>query len=440
MNRTLPILLKNQKVLLIGGGKVALQKAQVLAENRIEFRVVSETIMSQIVMLTRNFDYKSFQCRDLRGYQIIIDATGNLNVAKMLIEYKKSHPILLNVVDVPKLCDFYFMALTPNQPLQIAVTSNGASPTAAKFFRDECAKLIPNDIDAYLKRKQAERNAGIIDIEKTTEELLKLGNGGFSPEPAKKLKNQVYLVGCGIGDPELLTIKAYKIIQSVDVVLYDHLISEEIMALVPERTQKVFVGKQKGFHSMAQEAINDLILTYASQGFSVARLKSGDPFVFGRGAEELQSLVEEGIATEVIPGISSSIAAPLSADIPITARGYANGFTVVSAHLRGNSVNLDWIDLMQKENHTIVVLMGLSRVPQIVEEAKRLGVSGQKPCAIIANASRPNQQVIITTLNQLEEEAKTAERPAILVFGEVVNFTQNLKTSGSINQPNVAIA
>ncbi|MCH9741204.1 MAG: uroporphyrinogen-III C-methyltransferase [Epsilonproteobacteria bacterium] len=242
----------------------------------------------------------------------------------------------------------------------------------------------------------------------------------------KKSNTKVYLVGCGIGDPELLTIKAYKIIQSVDIVLYDHLISKEIMALMPKQTKKVFVGKQKGFHSMNQEAINDLITKYASQGLTVARLKSGDPFVFGRGAEELQSLLQEGIETEVVPGISSAISAPLMADIPITARGYASGFTVVSAHLKGNSVNLDWVDLMQKKNHTIVVLMGLSRVSQIVEEAKRLGVSGQKPCAIIANASRKNQQVIITTLNKLEEEAKTAERPAILVFGDVVNFTRSV--------------
>ncbi|HHH19091.1 MAG TPA: uroporphyrinogen-III C-methyltransferase, partial [Campylobacterales bacterium] len=430
---TLPILLKNQKILLIGGGKVALQKAQVLAENQMEFRVISETIMVEMIAYTHDFHYKPFQLSDLRGYHIVIDATGNPEVAEMLVAYKRQHPILLNVVDVPKLCDFYFMALTPNQPLQIAVTSNGASPTAAKFFRDECAKLIPTDIDAYLQQKQAERDQGIIDVKKTTQELQQLGTESFSfagsglkpPSP----NNQVYLVGCGIGDPELLTIKAYKIIQSVDVVLYDHLISQEIMALVPKQTKQVFVGKQKGFHSMAQEAINDLILTYASQGLSVARLKSGDPFVFGRGAEELQSLVEQGVQTEVIPGISSSISAPLMADIPITARGYASGFTVVSAHLRGNSVNLDWIDLMQKPNHTIVVLMGLSRVPQIVDEAKRLGVSGEKPCAIIANASRKNQQVMITTLDQLEEEAKMAERPAILVFGEVVNFTKNLEST-----------
>ena len=408
-NRTLPILLKNQKILLIGGGKVALQKAEVLAHNEIEFKIIAQDLDDAILKLSHTIEKKQFKLKDIGDYTIIIDATGVKKVAQKLLKYKKSHKILLNVVDVPALCDFYFMALTPNQPLQIAVSSNGASPTAAKYFRDACAKLIPKDIDGYLEQKQKEREQGVIDIGKTEEEL-------------QHLNSRVYLVGCGIGDPELLTIKAYKIIQNVDVVLYDHLISDEIMALVPEKCKQVFVGKQKGFHSMKQEEINALIIHYASQGLSVARLKSGDPFVFGRGAEELAYLVKKEIKTEVIPGISSSIAAPMMANIPITARGYASGFTVVSAHLKGNSVNLDWIELLNKANHTVVVLMGLSRAKQIVKASQKIGVRADKPCAIISNASRKNQKVITTTIDKLVIKAKEAERPAILVFGEVVNF------------------
>jgi uroporphyrin-III C-methyltransferase/precorrin-2 dehydrogenase/sirohydrochlorin ferrochelatase len=408
-NRTLPILLKNQKILLIGGGKVALQKAQVLAHNEIDFTVIAQRIDPKILPLCSRWVEKSFRRSDLEDFYIIIDATGNERVTQRLIAYKREHDILLNVVDVPKLCDFYFMALTPNQPLQIAVTSNGASPTVAKYFRDACQALIPNDIDAYLAHKQAERDGGVIDIFSTQKEL-------------HYLQSRVYLVGCGIGDPELLTIKAYKTIQSVDVVLYDYLISDEIMALVPKESKKVFVGKKKGFHSMSQEAIHTLMLEYVMQGKSVARLKSGDPFVFGRGAEELKMLRDHGIKAEVIAGISSAISAPLMADIPITARDYAHGFTVVSAHLRGNKLHLDWVHLLKKEHHTVVVLMGLSRVEQIVQEAKRLGVERSKPCSIISNASRKNQKVITTTMEHLADKAKGVERPAILVFGEVVNF------------------
>jgi len=412
-NSTLPILLNNQKILLIGGGKVALQKAQVLSHNEIEFSIIAEELCQEILNTTRNISTKSFKLKDIQDFTIIIDATGNEKVTKKLFKYKKSHDILLNVVDVPKFCDFYFMALTKNRPLQIAVSSNGASPTAAKYFRDECESLIPKDITAYLQAKQAQRDAGIIDIKSTKKEL-------------QKQKAKVYLVGCGLGDVELLTIKAYKVIQNVDIVLHDHLISDEIMQLVPQKTKKIYVGKQKNYHSKSQEEINALIIKYAKKGLRVARLKSGDPFVFGRGAEELQELTTLGYKTEIITGISSSISGPTMANMPITARGYAAGFSVVSAHLQGNSVNLDWVDLLAKKNHTVVVLMGLSRAKEIVQESKRLGIKQNTPCAIVSNASRKNQKVLTGKLNDLEDMAALSVRPAILIFGNVVKLNQIL--------------
>ena len=412
-NKTLPILLKNQKILLIGGGKVALQKAQVLSHNNIDFRIIAQELDKEILSTTDKITKKNFKLKDIQDDYIIIDATGNEKVTKKLLKYKKNHDILLNVVDVPALCDFYFMALTKNRPLQIAVSSNGASPTAAKYFRDECEKLIPQDITAYLKEKQNERDKGVIDIKKTEKEL-------------KKQKAKVYLVGCGLGDVELLTIKAYKTIQNVDVVLYDHLISDEILQIVPQTTKKIYVGKQKDYHSKSQEEINALIIKYAKKGLQVARLKSGDPFVFGRGAEELQELLTLGIKTEVITGVSSSISGSTMANMPITARGYAAGFTVVSAHLKGNSVNLDWVDLLAKKNHTVVVLMGLSRAKEIVKESKKLGIKQTTPCAIVSNASRENQQVLTGKLKDLEKMAAISVRPAILVFGEVVKLNKIL--------------
>ena len=397
-NKTLPILLKNQKILLIGDGNVAKQKKKVLKENNIEF--------SQIK--------KDFKIKHIKNFYIIIDATGNPKVLRKLLKYKQTHNILLNIVDVPKYCDFYFMALTPNKPLQIAVTSNGISPTVAQFFRDECKNLIPKNITKYLEQKRKERLNSIINIEQTKKELI-------------QLTPKVYLVGCGIGDPELLTIKAYNIIKNINVVLIDHLISDEIIKLIPKKTKKIYVGKQKGFHLKSQEDINKLIIKYHKKGLSVARLKSGDPFVFGRGSEELKILLKYNIATEVIPGISSAISAPLLANIPITARGYASSFTVVSAHLKGNIVNLDWIELLKKENHTVVVLMGLSRIEKMVYEAKKLNISINKPCAIISNASRKNQKVITTTLKNLEEMSVSMSSPAILIFGDIVKFRDELK-------------
>ncbi len=170
-NKALPILLKNPKILLIGGGTVALQKAEVLHQNKIDFFIISETLNDKIVKTTKNIQKKTFKIKDIKDFYIIIDATGVSKVAKKLLKYKNKHTILLNIVDVPKNCDFYFMALTKNKPLQIAVSSNGASPTAAKFFRDECEKLIPKDISKYLRKKQIQRDKGIIKIDETKNEL-----------------------------------------------------------------------------------------------------------------------------------------------------------------------------------------------------------------------------------------------------------------------------
>ena len=171
-NKTLPILLKEPKILLIGGGPVALQKAQVLQNNDINFSIISETLTNEILKTTPNIQQKSFKLKDIKSFYIIIDATGVPKVAKKLLKYKQKHNILLNVVDVPSLCDFYFMALTQNKPLQIAVSSNGASPTAAKFFRDECEKLIPHNISKYLSKKQKQRDSGIIKKRETKKELI----------------------------------------------------------------------------------------------------------------------------------------------------------------------------------------------------------------------------------------------------------------------------
>lgn len=414
--QTLPILLKEQHILLIGGGNVALQKAEVLAENNISFSVISKEVHPKIIELCSDIKIKSFKTKDIQNYLIVIDATGNDKITQKLLKYKQKHSLLLNVVDKPKVCDFYFMALTKNSPLQIAVSSSGASPTVAQHFRDKCQALIPEDMETFIESLQAQRDEGIIKIDKTLQTI-------------EKMTAKAHLVGCGLGDPELLTIKAYNIIKNVDVVLYDHLISDEIMAIVPKDTRKVFVGKEKGFHTKPQEEINKLIRKYIKKGYSVARLKSGDPFIFGRGAEELLYLTQKGIETEVIPGISSAISGPLMANIPITARDYSNAFTVVSAHLKGNSINLNWVPMLENKDHTVIVLMGLTRIKEIVQEAKTLGIDMDTPCAIVSNASRKNQSVLTTTLQDLEITSLEASRPSILVFGDVIHYTNQLKES-----------
>lgn len=242
------------------------------------------------------------------------------------------------------------------------------------------------------------------------------------------MNGKLYLIGCGPGDADLLTLKALKTIEKLDIALIDHLLTDEIIALIPARTKVVFVGKEKGKHSFPQDQINAMITEYALQGLTVGRLKCGDPYIFGRGTEEAIYASQNTIETEVIPGISSAFSAPLSAGIAPTARGISTGVSVVSAHLSGDRVNLSWIPMLGVEDHTTVVLMGLSRTRQIVKEALEQGIDSSLPVAIISNATTAIQSSVITTLGELITAAKGAPKPAILVFGNVVNLAQILPT------------
>lgn len=415
--KTLPIILNNKKILLLGAGAVALQKASVLARNNIEFQVISKEIDEKMKTYTECISQKEFHTNDIKDFEIIIDATGVKEVSDMLLAFKKTKNILLNIVDKPEICDFYFASLLEYGNLKIAVSSGGASPTITQVIRDKIKEMIPKEIEKLTNQKEQERKDGFIDADLTRVQT-------------KKLLSKVYLVGCGTGDVELLTLKAYRIIQNVDVVFIDHLISQEIIDSIPPSTEQVFVGKEKGFHSMKQEEINALLIEYANQGLTIARLKSGDPYIFGRGAEEAISLAQEGIRVEVIPGISSALAAPLLSGIAPTARGYATNLSIVSAHLAGNLVNLEWIPLLKYENHTVVILMGVSRAKEIKEAAKKSGVDLNKDVAIISNASREKQSVVVGKLHALEELCQNAQRPALIVMGDVVQLHEKLPIFG----------
>lgn len=401
------------KILLIGGGKVALQKAEVMQRNSVDFTCISSEYIAEFQNINAQQAQKDFELSDIKSYSVVVDATGSEGVMSRLLAHKKEANFLYNCVDVPEVCDFFFAALLEYGSLKIAVSSSGASPTLAQSVREKIKRALPKELKSLNETLQTKRSAGIINIPEAKKE-------------AKKLLGKVTLVGCGTGDVELLTLKAYKSIQNADVVFIDHLISDEIIEIIPKDTMKISVGKQKGAHSVKQEKINEMLIEYASKGLEVARLKAGDPYIFGRGAEEAQALIEHNIRVDVIPGISSAIAGPLSAGIAPTARGYATNLSIVSAHLAGNSINTQWIDLLKMKNHTTIVLMGLSRAEEIVKAALEAGADAKLPTAIISNASRPNQTRIITTLAELPDAAKDAPRPGIIVFGDVVNLAKVL--------------
>lgn len=410
---TLPALLTDPEVLLIGGGPIALQKARALHDNNIRFEVIASKICADLGALDIRTTERPVRQSDLKTADIIIDATGDPAVTELILNEKKERRFLFNSVSRPQLGDIYFPAILNFGDLKIAVSSNGASPTVSRIVRDRIAAMIPAGLSDLLARKKQERKRGIRDLEQTERECLEL----FAT---------VYLIGCGPGDADLMTLKAYKTLQQMDVVLYDHLLTPEILDMIPEGAEKIFVGKKKGCHSAHQEQINDMLYQQARRGLKIARLKCGDPYVFGRGSEEAEYLIERGIRVETVSGISSALAGPACAGIPPTARGYATNMSIVSAHLAGCKVNTEWLPMLKIPHHTTIILMGVTFAEQISRMALDSGVDGAMPVAIVSNASRPDQEVRITDISGLPEAAVAAPRPAILVIGEVVNLHHKL--------------
>jgi len=377
----LPILLKPKKVLIIGAGKVAKGKADVLNRLGVDFEVVAKEVSEDFHYPVRE---KEFEIEDTKGFDVVIDATGNDEVTKKLLKNKN---FLLNVVDKPEVCDFYFGSIAKNENLLVMVSSKGKTPRLTQVVRDRIERILPKaDVD----RKE-------------------------SYEEMKKKTAKVFLIGCGPGAVDLLTIRAYNTLKTLDVALYDHLINPEILELLPIHCERVYVGKEKGKHSKSQDEINELILKYAKDGKIVGRLKGGHPFVFGRGYEEFEAIANEGFEVEVVEGLTSAISAPTEAMIPVTQRGKKDSFIVVSAHLKGARVNLNWVDLLLRENIRVVVLMGLSRVKDIQKKALDMGVDEKKEVYIVSNATK-NTKVIKTMLKNLVIEAKKAEKPAVIIF------------------------
>lgn len=411
--KTLPVLLRDPKILLIGGGSIAYQKAKVLTQNQINFSIVSLNISEEIKLLDVNYSLKKFEADDIKNYNIVIDATGNDNVREELLKLKAQRFFLLNRVDQPEDCDFYFSSLLLYKNIKIAVSSNGASPTLTQVIRDKIKEIIPNRAGEYSEMKLKERSENLIDVEKTKQE-------------SKKLFGKVSIIGCGPGDFELLTLKAFRLIKSADIIFYDNFIDERILSLSKESAEKFCVGKEKGHHKFNQGEINSVMLEFAKSGYQVARLKTGDPYIYGRGAEEAKFLISNDIRVDVIPGISSAIAAPLLAGIPPTFRECSSSITIVSGHLSDNDSISNWIHFLKSKDHTTIVLMGITVAEEIQQKGIEIGVSRELPVAIISNASRKNQKVTITTFDNFGEEAKTAGRPAIIVFGEVVKMHYKL--------------
>ncbi|WP_188013332.1 siroheme synthase CysG [Photobacterium damselae] len=448
--------------LVVGGGEVAWRKTQMLLQAGANVHLVAKSVSPEIQAAITNQQVvllaDSFAPELLNGMFLAIAATDSKAVNALVYQAANQRQILVNVVDDTQRCSFIVPSIIDRSPIVIAISSAGKASVLARLVREKLEALLPQHLGkmaqvagefrAQLKQvlpsfsarrhfwEQAFRGrfAQLIasnNIEQAKAELITLSH---QSNPV----GHVSLVGAGPGDPDLLTLKALQQMQQADVVLYDQLVSPQILELVRRDAQLVSVGKKAGCHSVPQKQTNQLLVEFALQGKKVVRLKGGDPFIFGRGGEELEVLVEHGIEFDVVPGITAAAGATSYAGIPLTHRDYAQSAMFITGHLKQEQDDLDWSTLA-RGRQTLVIYMGLLKSSYIQQQLLAYGRPSHTPIAIIERGTQAEQKVLVGQLSQLSELAKQAQSPSLIVIGEVVALQSKLQWFNQIqSQPSSA--
>lgn len=449
--------LSKQSVLLIGGGEVAERKLDLLLKANAKITVVSpeftdyikELISSNQNITTIIDDYKKEHMEN--SFSFVIAATNNESLNEDIAMQANKQGILVNVVDKPNICDFIFPSILERGPITVAVSTGGSSPVLARMLRTKLETMIPGAYGRLAKIVSENRipvRKKLINSQSNRifwEEML---NGKFLElvlsgqdnaavkylneeidrfDEEKKGEGEVYLVGAGPGDPDLLTFRALRLMQQADIALYDRLVHPSIIDLIRRDAQKIYVGKQRDNHAVRQEEINDLLVKYAKEGKRVLRLKGGDPFIFGRGGEEIDTLVDHNVTFQVVPGITSASGCSAYSGIPLTHRDHAQSCIFVTGHLKKGKLDLNWKKLIQP-NQTIVFYMGLVSIDIICEQLVANGLDSKTPCALIQQGTTPNQKVFTSILEDMSELVKKEKpsAPTIFIIGNVVNLRDKL--------------
>ncbi len=457
--------LDNKPVLLVGGGEVAERKARLLLDAGAHLTVVAPKLDPELAELAANGSIEwlanEFTPAQLAGKWLVVAATDRREVNALVYQSANRARIFANVVDDPKRSSFIMPSIIDRSPLMVAISSGGKAPVLARLLREKLEALLPQHLGAVaafagsLRERVKARFASMGERRRFWERLLgadrlgqalargdsasanQLADSLFADE--SQTGGEVVLVGAGPGDPGLLTLHALRQMQQADVVVYDRLVSDEVMALVRRDAKRIFVGKQAGNHCVPQEGINQLLLDEAKKEQRVVRLKGGDPFIFGRGGEELETLVGSGIGFQVVPGITAASGCAAYAGIPLTHRDHAQSVRFVTAHGKGGAQDLDW-PLLAKDKQTLVFYMGLSSCATIREQLLTHGKAGDTPVALIERGTQPSQRVIRGTLDQLPELAVGVESPALIMVGSVVTLADQLAWFGQGCAADAALA
>lgn len=456
----LPIFLniKNAKILVDGGETIAARRVERAIEAGANVMVFNEELSDEFLELLENPFLTHFarkpEASDFVGCKIAFGTSGDSERDRLLFEAGRKAGALINVADVPKYCDFITPSIVDRSPLVIAITSSGKTPVIARILRARIEALIPpsygkladflgefrDRIASEIKSSNIRRHFWEKIIEGRVSDIFLNGDKALAKttllQELEQVENdeqverigEVYLVGAGPGDPDLLTFRALRLMQRVDVVLYDRLVSADILNLVRRDARRINVGKLPKNHTMAQSDISQLMVDLAKQGKRVLRLKGGDPFMFGRGGEEIEMLSENNINFQIIPGITSALGASAYGGIPLTHRDHAQSCIFITAHGKDGSLELDWKNLIRPAQ-TVVIYMGLANLENLGKKFIANGASDNVPVALIEKATQPEQRIVIGTLGNIYAKANDAKikGPAIIIIGDVVKLHSKLK-------------
>nr|WP_226375742.1 siroheme synthase CysG [Pantoea stewartii] len=438
--------LAGRPVLVVGGGDIAARKIELLRRAGARIQIASRELCPELQTLLDEQQLEwlatAFEPAQLDKVFLVIAATDDNALNAQVYDEANARHKLVNVVDDQPKCSFIFPSIVDRSPLVVAISSSGTAPVLARMLREKLETLLPShlgqmaELAGQWRDKVKARFSRMSDRRRYWERIF---NGRFASqmatgdvEAAKATldselgdqpprQGEIILVGAGPGDSGLLTLRGLQVMQLADVVLYDHLVSEEVLDLVRRDADRICVGKRASAHLLPQDEINQLMVQLAQKGKRVVRLKGGDPFIFGRGGEELQAAQQAGIPFQVVPGVTAAAGATAYAGIPLTHRDYAQSVLFITGHCRPDSDDIDWPSLA-RARQTLAIYMGAMKAAEISRQLILHGRAASTPVAVIGRGTRSDQQVLTGTLEHLETLAVSAPSPALLVIGEVVNL------------------
>ena len=472
--------LKGRRIVVVGGGEIALRKVRLVQEASALITIIAKDYCPDLLEMAAKdkaagcngleLITAAYEHRHLLQYPdtvMVIAATNDRDLNRLVSEHAQAAYMLSNVVDDPGFSTVIFPSIVDRSPIQVAISSGGDAPVLVRLLRTRFESLLPAGMaklgalaGSFRERVKGKFSNGA-DRKAFWEEVFygPIAEQAYANnlEEAERLladklertdefkTGEVYLVGGGPGDPDLLTFKALRLMQQADIVLYDRLVSKEVLNLVRRDATRIYVGKTAGDHPVTQDNINQKLVDYALEGNRVVRLKGGDPFIFGRGGEEIETLAEHGIPFQVVPGITAASGCASYAGIPLTHRDHAQSVRFIAGHLRSGKMDLNWPELVQP-NQTLVFYMGLNGMETICQQLKEHGLDPTTPTALIEKGTLDRQQVFVGDLDTLPRIVRDAgaKAPTLIIVGSVVRLHKKLawfnnpinKIDGTINKNN----